>query len=40
MHAQFLKGMFEVLFAEIELVEGDNLLNGCEACTYKASIIG
>lgn len=40
MHAQFLKGMFKALFADIELVEGDNLINGCESCTYQASIIG
>lgn len=40
MHAQFLKGMFEALFKEIELVEGDNLIAGCEACSYNANIIG
>jgi predicted ArsR family transcriptional regulator len=40
MHAQFIKGMFEALFTEIELVEGDNLLKGCEACSYQAHVIG
>jgi predicted ArsR family transcriptional regulator len=39
MHAQYLKGMFSSLFTDVELVEGDNLLNGCAACTYKASVI-
>jgi predicted ArsR family transcriptional regulator len=36
MHVQFLKGMFQALFNGIELIEGDNMLKGCEACTYKA----
>ncbi len=38
MHAQFLKGMFSALFTDVELFEGDNLLNGCEACTYHANL--
>ncbi len=38
MHVEFLKGMFQALFSDIELIEGDNMLKGtgCEACTYKA----
>ncbi len=36
MHIQFLKGMFEALFSDIELIEGDNMLKGCQSCTYKA----
>lgn len=40
MHAQFLKGMFKALFADVELIEGDNLINGCESCTYQAYISG
>ncbi|WP_428909105.1 helix-turn-helix transcriptional regulator [Niallia sp. Krafla_26] len=36
MHVQFLKGMFQALFTDIELVEGENMLKGCEACTYQA----
>lgn len=38
MHYQFLKGMFEALFDTIELVERENLLNGCKACSYQASV--
>lgn len=40
MHAQFLKGMFKVLFNDIELIEGDNLINGCESCSYQATLRG
>ncbi|OIK11768.1 transcriptional regulator [Bacillus sp. MUM 116] len=38
MHHEFLKGMFEVLFSTVELVEKENMLNGCETCSYQAFI--
>ncbi|MED3561768.1 helix-turn-helix transcriptional regulator [Bacillus xiapuensis] len=38
MHHEFLKGMFEVLFSSVELVEKENMLNGCETCSYQAFI--
>ncbi|WP_318508422.1 helix-turn-helix transcriptional regulator [Bacillus sp. T3] len=38
MHYQFLKGMFESLFTSIELVEKENLINGCNACSYQALV--
>ncbi len=36
MHIQFLKGMFQVLFTDIELIEEDNIIKGCESCSYQA----
>jgi predicted ArsR family transcriptional regulator len=36
MHLAFLKGMFEVLFEDIELIEKDNMANGCDSCSYQA----
>lgn len=39
MHVQFLKGMFQALFSDIELLEGENMLKGCEACTYQATFV-
>lgn len=38
MHQHFLKGMFDVLFDSVELVEKENMLAGCESCSYKAII--
>lgn len=38
MHIQFLKGMFEALYADVELIEGDNILAGCESCSYQAIV--
>ena len=38
MHIQFLKGMFQVLFTDVELIEGDNIIKGCESCSYQAVI--
>lgn len=38
MHHSFLKGMFEALFDEIELVETENMFHGCENCTYLAKL--
>lgn len=37
-HHEFLKGMFEALFSDVELVEKQNLINGCNACAYQALI--
>lgn len=37
-HAQFIRGMFEALFDNIELVEKSNLLEGCDSCTYHANV--
>ncbi|WP_284140396.1 MULTISPECIES: helix-turn-helix domain-containing protein [unclassified Virgibacillus] len=36
MHNEFIQGMFESLFSGIELVETENILQGCENCTYVA----
>lgn len=36
MHMAFLKGMFEVLFTDVELIEKENMTNGCETCSYQA----
>src|SRR5699024_1661006 len=38
MHHAFLKGMFEALFDEIELIETENMFSGCENCTYLAKL--
>lgn len=37
MHIAFLKGMFETLFDDVELIEQTNMLEGCEACAYTAN---
>lgn len=39
MHNSFLKGMFESLFDNVELVEMDNMMANCVTCSYKASIL-
>ena len=38
MHFEFLKGMFESLFDSIELVEKENMISGCESCSYHAIV--
>ncbi|WML45297.1 helix-turn-helix domain-containing protein [Neobacillus sp. PS3-40] len=38
MHYQFLKGMFEALFNSVELVESENIISGCETCSYHALV--
>ncbi|HJV78677.1 MAG TPA: helix-turn-helix domain-containing protein [Paludibacter sp.] len=38
MHFQFLKGMFEALFDNIELIGSDNIISGCETCSYQALV--
>lgn len=37
-HQEFLRGMFESLFDNVELTEKQNLLNGCDSCAYQALI--
>ncbi|MFC0474462.1 helix-turn-helix transcriptional regulator [Robertmurraya beringensis] len=37
-HHEFLKGMFESLFNDVELLEKQNIIKGCEACAYQALI--
>lgn len=37
-HYAFLKGMFEVLFEEIPLLEAENMFKGCEHCLYVAKL--
>lgn len=36
MHGFFIRGMFEALFDHINLVEEDNMIQGCKTCTYEA----
>lgn len=38
MHFEFLKGMFESLFDSIELVEKENMISGCDSCSYHAIV--
>lgn len=38
MHHAFIKGMFESLFTNIELIEENNLFNGCDNCSYAAKL--
>jgi predicted ArsR family transcriptional regulator len=38
MHQEFLKGMFEELFTSVELIEKENLLAGCNHCSYQAVV--
>lgn len=38
MHQEFLRGMFHVLFDSVELIEKENIIDGCESCSYKAVV--
>ncbi|SES83536.1 Predicted transcriptional regulator, ArsR family [Oceanobacillus limi] len=38
MHQSFLKGMFEALFQDIELIETENMFLGCNHCSYVAKL--
>jgi hypothetical protein len=38
MHHEFLRGMFEALFENVELIESENMISGCHTCTYQALI--
>lgn len=39
MHYAFLQGMFEVLFPNVELVEMENMIKGCDCCSYRANLV-
>ncbi|WP_044894806.1 helix-turn-helix transcriptional regulator [Bacillus alveayuensis] len=34
MHNAFIRGMLETLFTEVELIEEENMIDGCDACSY------
>ncbi|MCQ6278087.1 metalloregulator ArsR/SmtB family transcription factor [Bacillus sp. EB600] len=38
MHQEFLKGMFEELFTSVELIEKENMMTGCNHCSYQAVV--
>lgn len=39
MHNSFLKGMFEALFEDVNIVEIENMMSNCAACSYQASVL-
>lgn len=39
MHNSFLKGMFEALFENVTIVEIENMMSNCAACSYQASVL-
>ncbi|UII54839.1 helix-turn-helix domain-containing protein [Cytobacillus spongiae] len=38
MHFQFLKGMFDSLFDSAELIEKENMISGCNSCSYQVTV--
>lgn len=34
-----MKGIFEILFPNMELTRNDSLLDGCKSCNYKLTLI-
>ncbi|MGM7681550.1 helix-turn-helix transcriptional regulator [Cytobacillus sp. Hm23] len=38
MHYAFLHGMFEVLFNNVKLIEKDNIIRGCDSCSYQVKV--
>ncbi|MGM9927332.1 MAG: helix-turn-helix transcriptional regulator [Bacillus sp. (in: firmicutes)] len=38
MHSSFLKGMFHALFTNVELIENENMMDGCSSCSYKTFV--
>ncbi|WP_088050630.1 helix-turn-helix transcriptional regulator [Virgibacillus dakarensis] len=38
MHNAFLKGMFDTLFTDVDLIEIENMFQGCENCSYVAKL--
>jgi len=38
MHNAYLLGMFNSVFTNVQLVESDNMTNGCDFCSYRASV--
>ncbi|PAK45319.1 helix-turn-helix transcriptional regulator [Peribacillus simplex] len=39
MHNSILKGMFEALFENVTIVEIENMMSNCAACSYQASVL-
>ncbi|MGE7182920.1 helix-turn-helix transcriptional regulator [Peribacillus sp. NPDC006672] len=39
MHNSFLKGMFEALFDNVNIVELENMMSNCTTCSYQASVL-
>ncbi|CRH73900.1 Uncharacterised protein [Chlamydia trachomatis] len=39
MHNSLLKGMFEALFENVNIVEIENMMSNCAACSYQASVL-
>ncbi|MBO1000683.1 helix-turn-helix domain-containing protein [Bacillus sp. SD075] len=39
MHNSFLKGMFEALFENANIVELENMMSNCATCSYQASVL-
>ncbi|MBM7701543.1 helix-turn-helix transcriptional regulator [Metabacillus iocasae] len=37
-HNAFLKGMFDLLFEDVDLIAKNNIAVGCEACTYQVAV--
>jgi len=37
-HYEFLRGMFEALFESVDLIEKENMLHGCNSCSYHALV--
>ena len=38
MHQSFFTGMFEALFKDVQLIEKQNIISGCDQCAYKAMV--
>ena len=38
MHQSFFTGMFEALFTDVQLIEKQNIISGCDQCAYKTII--
>ncbi|WP_042458363.1 helix-turn-helix transcriptional regulator [Neobacillus dielmonensis] len=38
MHHEFLKGMFETLFDTVQLIEQENMISGCDTCSYQVVV--
>ncbi|AYV67122.1 MULTISPECIES: helix-turn-helix transcriptional regulator [Niallia] len=38
MHQSFFTGMFEALFKDVQLIEKQNIISGCDQCAYKTMV--
>ncbi|WP_462412209.1 helix-turn-helix transcriptional regulator [Neobacillus sp. Marseille-QA0830] len=38
MHQEFLKGMFGTLFDSAQLIEQENMISGCDTCSYQVVV--